>query len=970
MQWQSTQPIESALSNFNEQDENPDQGDKPAGYLLQFNSQTEVLKAYPIIKSGCKYIIGRADMCAIVIDHVSVSNEHAEIEVEDGILWVVDKNSTNFTRIGDKMHSADAQNKACKPGRAHQVNSKQFLTLGDVQLRYYHAADYEALDKTVFKWLTTFERSYDAKHYDKKRQSSDVEDLSGAGNKTVAGGLTSSRDQDPSKKDRADTLVTEGDFREDSIDLTDDEVDDLVNKISKTELSATLRYDPNEDIKLDSKLDLPATVPYNSDEEEKKLDLPATVLCDSDIGSGLELPHKKGEELVGTLEYDPATGDELNNVKLSESTQDFALSVGMTESSHNNLEAQELGSSAFDEEQPAKKWPATSETLVFDPSMTQAFKLSVDMINDPLSLDDSCQEDIGFSNPVVPQQDGEESKFNTKPCNTLIKVKSSKKSEVEGKTVQMVDSPKSSPEFGEKMVVGEKSTSLLPPKKQCLVQAATDDESTTCDEEEKVEPIETKKDEAIEEVIETKLNVEPRVTVADKDCDASDKGSCQEIDFRDDGREHEPSDQNEVIAKSDSAVQSALIKQSALRKSQEKIAGKMKHNKAWSDDGRASALIEGESKFVEIPKSEGLKNTHNLPASQCSVLVSQPSQLQMVTSQRQNISPTKLDFSSQNNKSFIFENESERSLRKKDGREGKEHEPLGRCKRKPDIDPTESLARNKYRKLSSVIQGKKHASSMEKYDSSEFEVKAENKKKRKQSLPTEASTFPIKKPRIWTSSEPVSRSAPIRSPRKAAKKSIYLLRTGYTNSKENKELRKIGAIILNSVVPKLTHLCIDKFRTTEKLLCGLAYCDYLVSDLWPTACSIRENFNIDEAEYFIKPDKKLHKTEKELGFNLTEVIRRRNRRITKVFNGLKLLKTEVVNPAFENMFVAHGGKLAKSSGLRPCPQLIILGLDDEDQQAQTFLSKHYKVRNPSWVKAAIFRQELPRESEFLIERRT
>jgi len=970
MQWQLTQPIESALSNFNDQDEDLDRGDKPAGYLLQFNSQTEVLKAYPIIKPSFKYIIGRADMCAIVIDHVSVSNEHAEIEVEDGILWVVDKNSTNLTRIGDKMHSADAQNKACKPGRAHQVNSKQFLTLGDVQLRYYHAADYEALDKTVFKWLTAFEQSYDTKNYEEKWPSSEVKDLSGAGKKAVPGGLTSSRDQDPHQKDRADTLVTEGDFREDSIDLTDDEVDDLVNKISKTELSATLRYDPNEDIKLDSKLDLPATVPYNSDEEEKKLDLPATVLFDSDVGSGLELPHQTGEELVGTLKYDPAASDELNNVKLSESTQDFALSVGITESSHNNLEAQELGSSARDEWQPAKKWPVTTETLVFDPSMTQAFKLSVDMIDDPCSLADACQEDCGFSNPMVPQQDGEESKFNTKPCNTLIKEKSSMKSEAEGKTVQMEDCPKSSPEFGARMVAGEKSTSLLPHKKQCLVQAATDDDSTTCDEEEKVKPIKTENDEALEEVIQTKLDFEPRVSAPDKDCDTSDKALCQEVDVKDDGREHEPSDQLKLIARSNSAVQSALSKQSVLWKPQEKLAEKMKRNKTQSDDGCVSALTDGESKFVETTQLEGVKNAYQLPASQCSVLVSQPSQLQIVTSQRGNISPTKLDFSSQNNKLLIFENESERSLTKKGARVGKEHEPLVRCKRKPDTDPTESLARNKFRKLSSTIRRKKHTSSMEKYDSPEFEVKAENKKKRKQSLPIEASTFPIKKPRIWTLSEPVSRSAPIRSPRKAAKKSIYLLRTGYTNSKENKELRKIGAIILNSVVPKLTHLCIDKFRTTEKLLCGLAYCDYLVSDLWPTACSVRENFDIDEAEYFIKPDKKLHKTEKELGFNLTEVIRRRNRRITKVFNGLKLLKTQVVNPAFENMFVAHGGKLAKSSGLRPCPQLIILGLDDEDQQAQTFLSKHYKVRNPSWVKASIFRQELPKESEFLIECRT
>jgi len=178
----------------------------------------------------------------------------------------------------------------------------------------------------------------------------------------------------------------------------------------------------------------------------------------------------------------------------------------------------------------------------------------------------------------------------------------------------------------------------------------------------------------------------------------------------------------------------------------------------------------------------------------------------------------------------------------------------------------------------------------------------------------------------------------------------------------------MGAVVMRTVGPKVTHLCIDKFRTTEKVLCGLAYCDYLVSAMWPTVCVERNNFNINESEYFIRPDLNSRKTERELGFKLTEVIRKRKLRTKKVFHGLKLYTTKQVNPVFQNMFLAHGGKLVKTPGRRPKPELVILGLEDSDKQAQNLLNKGYKVRNRSWVKASIFRQELPKVSEFLVKR--
>jgi len=44
----------------------------------------------------------------------------------------------------------------------------------------------------------------------------------------------------------------------------------------------------------------------------------------------------------------------------------------------------------------------------------------------------------------------------------------------------------------------------------------------------------------------------------------------------------------------------------------------------------------------------------------------------------------------------------------------------------------------------------------------------------------------------------------------------FILRTGYSNRSEDKALKKIGATILTYVDPKVTHICMDKFRTTKK----------------------------------------------------------------------------------------------------------------------------------------------------------
>jgi len=194
----------------------------------------------------------------------------------------------------------------------------------------------------------------------------------------------------------------------------------------------------------------------------------------------------------------------------------------------------------------------------------------------------------------------------------------------------------------------------------------------------------------------------------------------------------------------------------------------------------------------------------------------------------------------------------------------------------------------------------------------------------------------------------------------------YILRSGYTNKTENESLMRLGATMLCKVDSKVTHLCMDKFRTTEKVLCGLAFCKKIVTNKWLTSCIKHGSFDLDEEKFKVKVDASLRKAEKQLDFKLSEVILKRNRKRNKLFSGLRLYLTRKVDPAFGNMFVAHGGKLSKTAGRKYSPDLIVVGLEDSDKEVCRLIKKRFKVKSTAWIKASIFRQKLPKASEFII----
>jgi len=178
------------------------------------------------------------------------------------------------------------------------------------------------------------------------------------------------------------------------------------------------------------------------------------------------------------------------------------------------------------------------------------------------------------------------------------------------------------------------------------------------------------------------------------------------------------------------------------------------------------------------------------------------------------------------------------------------------------------------------------------------------------------------------------------------------------DAKINTALNRIGASVLRSATPEVTHLCIDEFKLTEEIMCGLAFCDHLVSNKWLERSVKQGNFNSNEAKFGVKADKTLKKVEKELGFKLSEVIARRERKKKKVFHGLKLYETKRNKWSLGNMFIAHGGKVGRKKN----PNMIYVGLSKSDKEA--FTGRNFRVHTPSWVYAAILRQKLPSAKEF------
>jgi len=291
-------------------------------------------------------------------------------------------------------------------------------------------------------------------------------------------------------------------------------------------------------------------------------------------------------------------------------------------------------------------------------------------------------------------------------------------------------------------------------------------------------------------------------------------------------------------------------------------------------------------------------------------------------------------------------------------------------KAKPEKMADKGSALNKRKRYSRMLQRKKARKALSgKASKSERKSKSTSKNLRKTTTKVQAKSKNKATQKIDRKKRKLSvpRLTLSRKKRRASDlQKPYILRTGISDAAQEKSLTKIGATFLSTVDRKVTHLCMDKFRTTEKVLCGLAYCDYVVSSKWLSKCLAKGNFMVEEAKFNIPSDASLKRAERDLGFKLSDVISSRNRKQSKLFQGLKLFMTNKVHRAFGRMFSAHGGTLAKTAGRKYNPDLIVLGLQEADDEAQKLVKRKFRVRTTSWVKAAIFRQKLPKVCEFRV----
>jgi len=225
------------------------------------------------------------------------------------------------------------------------------------------------------------------------------------------------------------------------------------------------------------------------------------------------------------------------------------------------------------------------------------------------------------------------------------------------------------------------------------------------------------------------------------------------------------------------------------------------------------------------------------------------------------------------------------------------------------------------------------------------------------------------KKRYYSSTKATSRKKQkVAKAAKSGPKKPYIIQTGSVKPAVVSVLKKMGAIILQNVEEKVSHLCMDEFRITGKFLCALAYCDYIVSNKWLTRCAELGSFEVPEAKYRVTVNKEMIKAQSKFNFKFSHFLRVRHRRHSKLFNGLKLYATKNVDPVYRKVFTMHGGKLSSTPGKKFNPSLIIVGADKSDEEAQELILKNLKVRTTNWVIAAVLSQKFPAVKKFRVKR--
>lgn len=91
----------------------------------------EVCRRVELDPAVGRYTIGRADGCAVTLDHPRVSRQHAHVDQRNGEWWLVDDHSTNGTLVNDA------------PAEVRRLESGDRIQVGGTVFKYIAASDIE-----------------------------------------------------------------------------------------------------------------------------------------------------------------------------------------------------------------------------------------------------------------------------------------------------------------------------------------------------------------------------------------------------------------------------------------------------------------------------------------------------------------------------------------------------------------------------------------------------------------------------------------------------------------------------------------------------------------------------------------------------------------------------------------------------------------------------------------------------------
>lgn len=99
--------------------------------IVHSNDLREVCRRYELDPLVGRYTIGRAEGCAVLLDHPRVSRAHAHLEYREGEWWLLDDGSTNGTVINDV------------PAEVRMLSSGDCIQIAGTVFKYIAGSDIE-----------------------------------------------------------------------------------------------------------------------------------------------------------------------------------------------------------------------------------------------------------------------------------------------------------------------------------------------------------------------------------------------------------------------------------------------------------------------------------------------------------------------------------------------------------------------------------------------------------------------------------------------------------------------------------------------------------------------------------------------------------------------------------------------------------------------------------------------------------